>query len=285
MTAKDWLLVFIACDEASDGERAEAPGLDPVRLQKGMFLLAREGGLPVRQRYRFIPYNYGPMSRGVYRDVGLLADERLLAERPVPGYTWGRLVATERGRALARELVAQDAAATPERLAALRRALAGAVIPIQQEALRDYVPQPGSEPPDLACIFAWWDRDGARILSVPRTGSDHQFHLGYSAIGSGDIFADFAMASVAHLGTADLSLEHAKMVAYKAIADAIDVAAVYVGPPIQMYVVSADGARPVPREEIEGGLAGSVDAWKARQRETLGPLAPATALRSAGVRG
>jgi len=120
VTAKDWLLVFIACDEASDGERAEAPGLDPVRLQKGMFLLAREGGLPVRQRYRFIPYNYGPMSRGVYRDVGLLADERLLAERPVPGYTWGRLVATERGRALARELVAQDAAATPERLAALR---------------------------------------------------------------------------------------------------------------------------------------------------------------------
>ena len=169
--------------------------------------------------------------------------------------------------------------------AALRRALAGAVIPIQQEALRDYVPQPGSEPPDLACIFAWWDRDGARILSVPRTGSDHQFHLGYSAIGSGDIFADFAMASVAHLGTADLSLEHAKMVAYKAIADAIDVAAVYVGPPIQMYVVTAGGARPVPREEIEGGLAGSVDAWKARQRETLGPLAPATALRSAGVRG
>jgi hypothetical protein len=74
------------------------------------------------------------------------------------------------------------------------------------------------------------------------------------------------------------------MVAYKAIADAIDVAAVYVGPPIQMYVVSADGARPVPREEIEGGLAGSVDAWKARQRETLGPLAPATPLRSAGVR-
>jgi 20S proteasome alpha/beta subunit len=163
---------------------------------------------------------------------------------------------------------------------ALRRALAALVIPIQQEALRDYVPQPASEPPDLACIFAWYDRDGPWILSVPRTGSDHQFHPRYSAIGSGDIFADFAMASVAHLGTADLGLEHAKMVAYKAIADAIDVAAVYVGPPIQMYVVTAAGARPVPRTEIEGELAGSVDAWKGRQRESLGPLAPAPAPRS-----
>ena len=164
--------------------------------------------------------------------------------------------------------------------AALRRSLAARIIPIQQEALRDYVPQPGSEPPDLACIFSWCDRDGPWILSVPRTGSDHQFHPGYSAIGSGDIFADFAMASVAHLGTSALGLEHAKMVAYKAIADAIDVAAVYVGPPIQMYVVTPAGARPVPRSEIDGELAGSVDAWKGRQRESLGPLAPAAGPRS-----
>ena len=118
MTAKDWLLVFIACEEGEEG-------LDPVRLQKGMFLLAQEAGLPVAQRYRFIPYNYGPMSRGVYRDVGLLADERLLDERPVPGYVWGRLVATEKGRERARELAA---AATPERLRAveeIRRTVAG----------------------------------------------------------------------------------------------------------------------------------------------------------------
>jgi uncharacterized protein YwgA len=121
VTAKDWLLVFIACEEGEEG-------LDPVRLQKGMFLLAQEGGLPVTQRYRFIAYNYGPMSRGVYRDVGLLADERLVDERPVPGYVWGRLVATEKGRARARALVAGERAATPERLrtlADIRRTVAG----------------------------------------------------------------------------------------------------------------------------------------------------------------
>lgn len=64
------------------------------------------------------------------------------------------------------------------------------------------------------------------------------------------------------------------MVALKAIDDAISVAAVYLGPPIQMTVVTAGGVRRVPRGEIEGGLSDSVDAWKVRQRETLGPLAP-----------
>ena len=93
------------------------------------------------------------------------------------------------------------------------------------------------------------------------------------------------MVSVAHLGTPDLSLEQAKMVALKAIADAIDVAAVYLGPPIQMTVVTATGVRAVPRAEIEGGLSDSVDAWKARQRETLGPLAPPAALVRTAVAG
>jgi 20S proteasome alpha/beta subunit len=164
-----------------------------------------------------------------------------------------------------------------------RAALVDAVIPVQQRALRDHVAHPGTQPPDLACVFCWCDAaGGARIFSVPRTGSDHQLHDAHAAVGTGDIFADFAMASVAHLGTPELSLEQAKMVALKTLADAIDVAAVFLGPPIQMAVVTATGARAVPPAEVEGGLADSVDAWKARQRETLGPLAaPAAVVRPA----
>lgn len=155
----------------------------------------------------------------------------------------------------------------------LRRRLIEVVIPVQQRALQDFVPHPGSHPPDLSCIFCWYEGSQVRILSVPRTGSDHQLHERHSAVGTGDIFADFAMASIAHLGTVTMSLEQAKMVAYKAVADAIDVAAVYLGPPIQMYVVTPAGAHEVPTSELDGGLADSVDAWKTRQRETLGPLA------------
>lgn len=158
----------------------------------------------------------------------------------------------------------------------LRQRLASIVIPIQQQGLTHYVPHPGTDPPELAVIFCWCDGDGPRILEIPRTGSDHQFHDRYCAIGSGDIFARFAMASVAHLDTRELTLEQAKMVAFKAIADAIEVAAFFLGPPIQLYVVGQDGTRLVPTEEVANGLADSVEAWKERQREALGPLAAAS---------
>lgn len=61
----------------------------------------------------------------------------------------------------------------------LRQRLASIVIPIQQQGLARYVPHPGTESPDLAVIFCWCDGDGPRILEIPRTGSDHQFHDRY----------------------------------------------------------------------------------------------------------
>lgn len=61
----------------------------------------------------------------------------------------------------------------------LRQRLASIVIPIQQQGLARYVPHPGTEPPDLAVIFCWCDGDEPRILEIPRTGSDHQFHERY----------------------------------------------------------------------------------------------------------
>ena len=155
-----------------------------------------------------------------------------------------------------------------------RRALVDVVIPIQQRAIDEFVPHPGTRPPDLSCIFCWCGDGGEpRIFSIPRTGGDHQLHDRHAAVGSGDIFADFAMASIGRLGVAELSLEQAKMVALKAIVDAIDVAAVYLGPPIQMYAVTGAGARRVPADEIAGPLADSVHAWMEVQRAELGPLA------------
>lgn len=156
----------------------------------------------------------------------------------------------------------------------VRERLAHAMVGVQQLALRQHVPVDGAGPPELACIFCWYDGLGRpRILEVPRTGGDHQFHERYCAIGTGDIFARFALASIKLLGTEALTLEQAKMVAYKTIADAIDVAAFFLGPPIQMYTVTPAGAMRVPAAELDGGLSDSVDGWRARQRETLGPLA------------
>ena len=155
----------------------------------------------------------------------------------------------------------------------LRRRLAAIVTPLQQAAMRDFVAHAGAEPPELACLFCWCDASGPRILSIPRTGSDHQFHARHAAIGSGDIFAEMTVRSIAHLDSAELNLEQAKMVAYRTVADAIDVAAVFLGPPIQMSVVTVDGTHRVPQEEIDGGLADAVELWRVRQRDALGALA------------
>ncbi|MGH2957602.1 MAG: hypothetical protein ACRDL6_11485 [Solirubrobacterales bacterium] len=108
---RDWLLLLIALPGAPQG-------LDPVRLQKGAFLLAREAGLSPSEAYSFEPYNYGPMSRPLYGDVERLCREGLAERRPVEGYSWGRLKPTERGRDRARGFGAR---ADPSTLAHLRR--------------------------------------------------------------------------------------------------------------------------------------------------------------------
>lgn len=173
-------------------------------------------------------------------------------------------------------------------LAGQRRALAAAADPrpllvetataVQRRGVREFVALPGAHPPELAGVFCWWDGAAGRpaILSVPRTGSDHQLHDRWAAVGSGDIFADFAMATVAHLRMHEQGAGIAKLVAFAAIADAIGVAAVFLGPPIQMAVVTRDGgAWKVPRRELEHALPEALEAWRARQRATLGIAEPA----------
>jgi hypothetical protein len=105
---RDWLLLAIAL---------EADGLDPIRVQKAMFLFAQEAGRPAGERYSFVAYNYGPMSRDVYRDVEALVRRGLLERRPVDGQRWSSLRATDAGHARARELLeaalARGGAAVP----------------------------------------------------------------------------------------------------------------------------------------------------------------------------
>ena len=119
MTRRDWLLLLIGLD-------GPPGGLEPVRVQKALFLLAREGGLPRTERYWFVPYNYGPMAPGVYRDVDRLVDDGLLERLPVPGQAWGRVGATAEGRARAAAVAAGADARerrSLDRLLGIRRAV------------------------------------------------------------------------------------------------------------------------------------------------------------------
>jgi hypothetical protein len=109
VTRKDWLLVLLAL-------KGPAVGLDPIRVQKGMFLFAMEGGAPSTEVYEFEPYNYGPMSRAVYVDLDALVAEGLVERVPVADQRWDRYRATPRGRERAQALV--DGTADQRRRAA-----------------------------------------------------------------------------------------------------------------------------------------------------------------------
>jgi hypothetical protein len=112
MGPRDWLLLLVALQHV-------LRGLDPIRVQKGMFLLAQEGGLPDGETYSFRAYNYGPMSDEVYVDLGRLVKAGLCERLPVPGYSWRRVAATGRGVAVARTLARHAERRTPSAFAML----------------------------------------------------------------------------------------------------------------------------------------------------------------------
>jgi hypothetical protein len=98
---RDRLLLFIALDGAPSG-------LDPIRLQKGMFLFAMEDESNPDEVYEFVPYHYGPMSTQIYRDLDHLVDRDLIEAMPVKGQSWARYSATEDGLIAARDLLHQE---------------------------------------------------------------------------------------------------------------------------------------------------------------------------------
>jgi len=91
------LLLFLGFDEAVNHR------IDPVRIMKGMFLLEKRGGL-MEHSYNFEPYDYGPFSIAVYRDLELLEAKCLIERVSSPGRNWSYVRLTEEGRAVSKEL-------------------------------------------------------------------------------------------------------------------------------------------------------------------------------------
>lgn len=114
MNRRDWLLLLVA-------RHAEPRGLEPVRVQKALFLHAREGGIPARERYWFVPYNYGPMSPALYRDLERMEDEGLLERTLVLDESWRRLTVTPAGMERARSLRRRARRRSPQAVAELTR--------------------------------------------------------------------------------------------------------------------------------------------------------------------
>ena len=73
MTPRDWTLLVIA--------KAGSRSLQPVQLQKSLFLLGRnlpKEALQTESFYEFVPYDYGPFSSSVYSDAEQLESDGLV---------------------------------------------------------------------------------------------------------------------------------------------------------------------------------------------------------------
>lgn len=83
---------------------ANSPGVDPIRIMKGLFIVAQEapqGWLPQESRYSFEPYNYGPYSSAIYRHLDSLEAAGLLTSTQAPGTRWKSYVVSQKGASLA----------------------------------------------------------------------------------------------------------------------------------------------------------------------------------------
>jgi hypothetical protein len=102
-----WLLLLLSSEAIG---ASGPPELDPLRIQKGMFLLSMRG--PARDLYTFQPYDWGPFSSEVYADLDGLTARGYLNRHAVPGKSWSTYEVTSRGYEMARSvatLIGSDA--------------------------------------------------------------------------------------------------------------------------------------------------------------------------------
>jgi hypothetical protein len=114
----DWLILLVAFEGAPDG-------LDPVRLQQGLFLFSRCPGVSPRSKYVFEPDVYGAISDELYEDLDRLVYERLLELVPVKGAHWSLykpIDATfERAKRILRQAEADDLVGATRQLAEIKQ--------------------------------------------------------------------------------------------------------------------------------------------------------------------
>jgi len=107
------------------------------------------------------------------------------------------------------------------------------------------------------------------ILEISRNGLAEQHeHRGFLALGSGEAFAHFACAAMQHHAVRELGIGAAQVLAQRTIATAIEVAGFGLGPPVQMWVIDANGARQMGEDELEA-ISDTADLGKEVEREFL----------------
>jgi 20S proteasome alpha/beta subunit len=162
-------------------------------------------------------------------------------------------------------------------------AIMATTMPIQAEGVSSHLALGGAQTPVFAGLFCWYDHAGQpRVWQVAPNVASSQFKGLRAAIGSGQAFAEVALATVAHLRVHELDLQQLQMVAYKSVSDVITSSSFGVGGPINIAVVQPGAARVLDAEEVTA-VGDSVKVWMERQRDVLGELAEVPVAEPDGV--
>lgn len=117
MDRVDWLILLLAF------KGADSSALDPVRIQKGMFLFSKEADRPETELYDFKPYNYGPYCADLKRDATALVDAGVAESVEVPGYTWAKTELSAAGMARASALLSKSPTDAAVKLFEIKQAI------------------------------------------------------------------------------------------------------------------------------------------------------------------
>lgn len=64
------------------GDGRDTPWVDRIRVMKGIFLFQKRGGAPGDINYSFRPYDYGPFTPEIYREIDALTNNGFVFSSP-----------------------------------------------------------------------------------------------------------------------------------------------------------------------------------------------------------
>lgn len=127
-------------------------------------------------------------------------------------------------------------------------------------------------------LFGGFTAGDPWIYEVTAGGIDQRHDLG-EAIGAARHFAAYAIVSAEHYALPSRGLGQVRLLAYRAIDDAIRTDATELGHPVHVVQVTSEGAKRLDSDELSA-VEGSVTVWQGHERDVflkqngeLGPLA------------
>jgi 20S proteasome alpha/beta subunit len=117
--------------------------------------------------------------------------------------------------------------------------------------------------PGLEVLFGGFTDGEPWIYEVSASGIDQRHHFG-EAIGQGRHFAAYALVSAEHYELPTRGLSQVRLLAYRAVDDAIRTDASGLGPPVHVVQITDTGAKRLKDREMSG-LKDAVTVWQGHE--------------------